>query len=150
MSLSLDASSTRGGGRQSQVPVANGVHGDGVAAPKSGDKVTVICGMNFGNEAMPPYIQFPTRATNQEPYRLKCQLLASLRQVKVKFGYPGKRYFDTGFGMNAKGGMTKEAFRFVYHVFLNQLVLLYYSNILQLSSSFTFLNATGDLYLSSS
>ena len=111
MSLSLDASSTRGGGRQSQVPVAVGVLGDGEAAPKSSDKVTVIYGMNYGNEAMPPYIQFPTKAKDVARYKLQLKLLTSLRQVKGKFGYPEERYFDTYLGMNPKGGMDKEAFK---------------------------------------
>ena len=111
MSLSLDASSTRGGGRQSQVPVALGIHGDGEAAPKSADKVTVIYGMNYGNEPMPPYIQFPTRAKDVTRYKLQTMLLMSLRQVEGKFGFPEPRYFDTGIGINEKGGMNKEAFR---------------------------------------
>ena len=110
MSLSLDASSTCGGGRPSHVPGTVGVQGDGIAAPKCNDKVTVIFGMNFGNEAMPPYIQFPTTAKAVERYKLHTKLLASLRQVKGKLGYPQERYFDTGFGMNTKGGMNKESF----------------------------------------
>ena len=111
MALSLDASSTRGGGRQSQVPIAIGVNGDGELAPKSSDKVTVIYGMNFANEPLPPYIQFPTAAKTTEHYKLQSTMLTSLRQVKGKFGYPAERYFDTGFGMNPKGGMNTEAFR---------------------------------------
>ena len=111
MALSLDASSTRGGGRQSQVPIAIGVNGDGESAPKSSDKVTVIYGMNFANEPLPPYIQFPTAAKTTERYKLQSTMLASLRQVKGKFGYPAERYFDTGFGMNPKGRMNTESFR---------------------------------------
>ena len=110
MSLSLDASSTRGGGRPSQVPVAMGILGEGEAAPKSSNKVTVIYGMNYGNEPLPPYIQFATKAKDVQRYKLQSKLLASLRQVKGKYGYPSERYFDTFFGMNPKGGMNKDAF----------------------------------------
>jgi hypothetical protein len=110
MSLSLDSSSTRAGGRPASVPTAIGVHGDGDPAAKSGDKCTIIFGMNFASEAMPPFIQFPTKAKETSRYKLHSSLLASLRQVKGRFGYAGDRYFDTGIGMNPKGGMDKKSF----------------------------------------
>ena len=110
MSLSLDCSSTRGAGRPASVPMAIGVHGDGDPSPKSSDKCTVIFGMNFASEAMPPHIQFPTKATDSSRFKLHAAPLVSLRQVQGRFGYPQSRWFDTGFGMNKKGGMNKSAF----------------------------------------
>ena len=110
MSLSLDASSTRGAGRPASVPMAIGVHGEGDPAPKSSDKCTVIFGMNFDNEPMPPYIQFPTKAKDPRRYKLHASLMESLKQVQGRFGFPVSRWFDTGFGMNPKGGMDKEGF----------------------------------------
>ena len=110
MSLSLDASTTRAGGRPGSVPMAIGIHGDGDPSRKSSDKCTVIFGMNFASEPMPPYIQFPTRAKDSSRYKIQVALLESLRQVKGKFGYSADRWFDTGIGMNAKGGMDKASF----------------------------------------
>jgi hypothetical protein len=110
MSISLDASSTQGGGRPSQVPEANGVQGSGEAAPKSSNKVTGIFGMNFADEVLPAYLQFPTKAKTEDRYRLKAQILSGFRQVKGRFGYPEGRYhwFDVGFGMNPKGKPTQQ------------------------------------------
>ena len=110
MSLSLDSSSTRGAGRPAAVPMAIGVHGDGDPAPKSSDKCTAIFGMNFDSEAMPPCVQFPTRAKDLKRCKLHCGLLESLRQVQGRFGYSASRWHDTGFGMNPKGGMGKASF----------------------------------------
>jgi hypothetical protein len=106
MSISLDASTTRGGGRPSQVPDAVGVQGSGQAAPKSDAKVTGIFGMNFADEALPPYFQFPTKATSQSRYKLKAQLLLGFRQIEGRFGFSQSRYFDCGFGVNPKGKKT--------------------------------------------
>ena len=75
----------------------------GASAPKGGKKVTVIHGINFAGEALPPYIQFPTDATNVDNYKLKKQLLPTLPQVKARYGYSKVRSFDVGFGMNPKG-----------------------------------------------
>lgn len=82
MSLSLDSSSTRGGGRPAAVPMAIGIHGDGDPAPKSSDKCTVIFGMNFASEAMPPYIQFSTKATHTSRCKLHAAPLDSLQQIQ--------------------------------------------------------------------
>lgn len=111
MSLDLDISSTQAGGRPSNVPAANGVAGEGEAAQKSSEKVTCIFGMTFAGDPLPPYFQFPTKATDPDRYKLQCKLLASFPQIKGKFGYPVERYFDVDFGMNPKGGMTKETLR---------------------------------------
>jgi hypothetical protein len=102
MALFLDAS-LRGGGRPSHVPTSATVPESGASAPKGGKKVTVIHGINFAGEALPPYIQFPTDATNVGNYKLKKQLLPALPQVKARYGYSKVRSFDVGFGMNPKG-----------------------------------------------
>lgn len=109
MGLFLDAS-LRGDGRPSHVPTSKAVPESGSAAPKGGKKVTVIHGINFAGEALPPYIQFPTDATKAENYKLKAQILASLPQVWARYGYSKRRAFDVGFGMNPKGGMAKDSF----------------------------------------
>jgi hypothetical protein len=112
LSFSLDASTTRGGGRPSQVPDTIGVQGSGEAAPKSDAKVTVVFGMNFNDEAMPPYLMFPTKATKETRYKLKAELLTGLRQVKAQFGYDSECHFDVEFGMNPKGTLlSSSAFR---------------------------------------
>jgi hypothetical protein len=107
LSFSLDASTTQGGGRPSQVPDNVGVQGSDEAAPKSDAKVTVIFGMNFADEAMPPYLMFPTKAKTEDRYKLKARMLTGLCQVKAQFGYNTYRYFDVGFGMNAKGTLFR-------------------------------------------
>jgi hypothetical protein len=119
MSFSLDASTTQGGGRPSQVPNTLGVHGSGEAAPKSDAKITAIFGMNFADEAMPPYLVFPTKAKTEDRYKLKAQMLTGLRQVNAQFGYNQPRYFDVGFGMNPKGASIP----LKSHFLLNQPVL---------------------------
>lgn len=109
MALFLDGS-TKGGGRPSQVPSANGVHTEGQSSQKSSDKITCVFGMNFAYEALPPYLWFPTKAKDVKRYKLQSKLIPSFRQVKGLFGYPVERYFDTGFAVNRKGGMNKAAF----------------------------------------
>lgn len=109
MSLSTDPSD-RPSGRPSQLQSAMHIVDSGESGAKGGHKVTVVHGMNTADEALPPYIMFPTKSQDAANYKLKFQLLASFRQVPGKFGYSVLRYHDTGFGMNPKGGMNAAAF----------------------------------------
>jgi hypothetical protein len=66
--------------------------------------------MNFADEVLPAYLQFPTKAKTEDRYRLKAQILSGFRQVKGRSGYPEGCYhwFDVGFGMNPKGKPTQQ------------------------------------------
>jgi hypothetical protein len=109
MGLSLDIANTRSGRRPSHVPAAISVPDSGQSAPKGGDKCTVIHGINMADEVLPPYVQFPSRA-KEENYKLKAKTLTSFNQIKGQYGFGVQRFCDVGFGMNQKGGMTAKVF----------------------------------------
>jgi hypothetical protein len=85
MALNLDTS-IQGGGRPSHVPTTSAVPDSGESAPKGGKKVTVIHGINFAGEALPPYIQFPTDAKKVENYKMRPEALQNFPQICGCFG----------------------------------------------------------------
>lgn len=107
MNIALDGTDASIGGRESRIPTAKGHADSGKAVEKSGASMTIMFGLNFANEALPPLFIFPSKAKDSN-YKLKVDFAATVPQLKARYGYSATRYHNIPFAMNAKGGMNKE------------------------------------------
>ncbi|CAB9513798.1 unknown protein [Seminavis robusta] len=110
MNVALDGADSSIGGRESKVPTATGIGlaDAGTAAEKSGAKMTIMFGLNFAGEALPPLLLFPSHAKNPANYKLKADFAKCLPQVEAIYGFDKPRAHNIPFAMNPKGSMTKE------------------------------------------
>ncbi|CAB9531097.1 unknown protein [Seminavis robusta] len=110
MNLALEGTDATIGGRESLIPSVTraGIKDGGQAAEKNGASMTIMFGVNFAGEVLPPLFIFPTGATDKKNYKLKADFAATLPQLKATYGFNTERYHNVPFAVNPKGGMTKE------------------------------------------
>ena len=108
MSLSLDYSKNGAGGRPGATFSCTGVRSSGEPEQKSSYKVTVLAGMTFDDEPIPPLIIIPSSA--QEPM-IKQELLKRFHQVEGQFGHSSKKRFDPMIAASPKGSITIDILR---------------------------------------
>ncbi|CAB9516025.1 hypothetical protein SEMRO_756_G197690.1 [Seminavis robusta] len=112
MNIALDANDSAIGGRASRVPTATrlGLNDAGSATEKSAAKMTVMFGINFAGEALPPLLVFPTQAKNPSNYKLKVEFAKCLPQLKARYGFDEPRTHNVPFAMNPKGDIASIIF----------------------------------------
>lgn len=111
MAIALDGSDDSIGGREPRIPTARGMEGDGSQAhEKSGTSMTVMFGINFAGEALPPLLIFPTRGKDPKNYKMRVEFALNLPQLKAQYGFSSVRWFNVPFAMNPKGGMNNKMF----------------------------------------
>jgi hypothetical protein len=71
---------------------------------------TLITGSTAAGEAVPPQIQFQTKAKSDNTERISIDVIEHCPKVKGKFGCPKERLWPVTFGMNENGGMNEEEF----------------------------------------
>lgn len=109
VNLCLDGTDESIGGRQSRIPTArHDVADSGQAAEKSGAKMTIVFGINFAGEALPPLLTFPSKAKDPANHRTKADLAQHPPQLFAQCGFDQPKCHNVPFAMNAKGGMNKE------------------------------------------
>ena len=118
MSLSLDYSKNGAGGRPSATFTCTGVRSSGEPDQKSSYKVTILAGMTFGDEPLPPLIIIPSGA--QEPL-IRKELLKRFHQVHAQYGHSTKKWFDPMIATSEKGSITVDILR----DYLNQIRIWY-------------------------
>ncbi|CAB9505420.1 hypothetical protein SEMRO_230_G093370.1 [Seminavis robusta] len=84
MNIALDGTDDSIGGRQSRIPTSKGMGNAGKAAEKSGASMTLMFGMNFANEALPPLFIFPTKSKDPTNYKHRVDFAASLPQIEAR------------------------------------------------------------------
>jgi hypothetical protein len=109
-SLSSDGSDQGRGGRPAVTHSNPALPEAGKPTAKSGKVITVMQGTTLGGEALPPYIM--DKSSAKVP-KASLSFIASMPQIKGRFGFQEDRYFDVPFTMNEKGGMNSEAHRYV-------------------------------------
>ncbi|CAB9523296.1 unknown protein [Seminavis robusta] len=124
MNIALDGTDDSIGGRQSRIPTSKGMGNAGKAAEKSGASMTLMFGMSFANEALPPLFIFPTKSKDPSNYKHRVDFAASLPQLEAQYGFNRLRRHNVPFAMNPKGGMTKE----MLEAFFRKCVLPLYPN----------------------
>ena len=82
----------------------------GKATSKSSLLTTMIVGSTVAGEALPPHIQFLTKAKNLEAMRLNFDVVEHVPQVLGWFGCEEERAWPVTFGQNEKGWMDDEEF----------------------------------------
>ncbi|CAB9500511.1 hypothetical protein SEMRO_85_G045320.1 [Seminavis robusta] len=85
MNIALDGADSTIGGRASRIPTATtiGLADSGTANEKSGTKMTIMFGINFAGEVLPPLLLFPTKAQNPSNYKLKVDMAKCLPQLEA-------------------------------------------------------------------
>ncbi len=77
---------------------------------KSSLSTTLICGINAAGEALPPHIQFATKAQSKETMRLDVDSITHIPDVRGQWGLNQEEAKNVIFGMNEKGGMDEKEF----------------------------------------
>ena len=108
MSLSLDYSKNGAGGRPGATFSCTGVRSSGEPDQKSSYKVTVLAGMTFEDEPLPPLIIIPSGA--QEPI-IRKELLGRFHQVEGQYGHSSKKWFSPMIAASPKGSITIDILR---------------------------------------
>ena len=80
----------------------------GDPAQKPSLKVTILYGITYAGEALPPLIILPTCA---ETPIVREKLLCRFDQVMAQYGNPRKKVFDCMIAFSNKGSITKEIFQ---------------------------------------
>ena len=94
----------------------------GKATSKSSLSTTMIAGSTAAGEALPPHIQFATKAKSPEAMRLDFDVVEHVPQVLGRFGCEEERAWPVTFGQNEKGGMDDVEFE---KYLMNSIVPLY-------------------------
>ena len=107
MPFSLDGSTNGVGGQKPGTNTNLGVTQPGMPTNKSSNRVTIIFGINFASEALPPLIITQSKA--KDP-RIKAKMILDCHQVEGKYGFNNVRKHDTMLAASAKGGMNSQIF----------------------------------------
>ena len=94
----------------------------GNATSKSSLSMIMIAGSTAAGEALPPHIQFSTKAQSPEAMRLDYDVIEHAPQVLGRFGCEEERAWPVTFGQNEKGGMDDVEFE---KYLMNAIVPLY-------------------------
>ena len=94
-------------GRPGTVMNSGDVQNCGEASQKSSLKFTILAGMTFGDEALPPLFILPSLANFA---KIRGRLLVKLNKVKGVYGYGknNRRTFSAMVACSKKGSMMKE------------------------------------------
>jgi hypothetical protein len=120
--LSLDGSTTNRGGRPEMVLYNPQFPQVGKATTKTAFTTTMITGSNAAGEALPPHLQFPTKAKSKDMMRLDYDMVEFTGLVRGQFGCKEECCWPVTFGQNEKGGMDEEEFA---AYIINSIVPLY-------------------------
>jgi hypothetical protein len=118
MRWSFDYSKNGQGGRPPTIFVANKLQNVGEGAQKSSYSCSIMFGVTYNNEALPPLIILPSTA---EYPRIREELVKRLHQIEGRFGHDKKKYFDCMIATSPKGSMTGS----IMNSFVQKLALLY-------------------------
>ena len=108
--LLLSGSDTNRGGRPDAIIYDPRFPVVGLTTSKSSLSSTLITGSTAAGEALPPHIQFQTKAKSNDTERISIDVIEHCPKVKGKFGCPEQRLWPVTFGMNENGGMNEEEF----------------------------------------
>jgi hypothetical protein len=87
-------------------------------AQKSSYSCSIMFGVTYANEALPPLIILPSTA---EYPRVREELVKRLHQIEGRFGHDKRKYFDCMIATSPKGSMTSS----IMNSFVQKLSLLY-------------------------
>jgi hypothetical protein len=105
--FTLNGSDESAGGRPSHPFSADAIPESGQPTQKSSSKCTVMQAINFADEALPPFIIYPTKAAGPQ-IKLHAKSIQGFRQVRGRYGLQDYFYFDPLIAMSKNGSMTKE------------------------------------------
>ena len=108
--FSLNGTDEKAGGRPAKFPLANNIGDAGEPALKSSEKCTVMQAVTFADEALPPFVIFPTAAKKDENKKISAKRIATFHQVEGQYGNERRGYYDCSIALSQSGGMTKELF----------------------------------------
>ena len=94
-------------GRPGTVLNCEGVQNCGEATDKSNYRFTIVPGLTYADEVLPPLIILPSSAEFPE---IKIELLKILHQTRGKFGNTIYKLHDCMVAASPRGGMTSELF----------------------------------------
>lgn len=125
MGFSYDGCKNGKGGRKAAVSNNKNLPQPGQPSNKSSKKNTVIAGMNFAAEALPPGLVLQTAAVNP---MIRIQFLKYMKHVRGQFGYPpvdddnDLKTFPVFISWSKDASVTSEIF---YHYIVDHLMALY-------------------------
>ncbi len=108
--LSLNGSTQNKGGRPEAIISDPRFPMVGRMTSKSSLSTMLICGSNTAGKALPPHIQFATKAQSKETMRLDIDSFDHIPDVRGRWGFLQEENKNVTFGMNKKGGMDKKEF----------------------------------------
>jgi hypothetical protein len=109
--LSLDGSNSNHGGRPEMVLYDPRFPLVGKPTSKSALTTTMITGSTAAGEALPPHLQFQTKAKKNDTMRLQYDVAEHMPIIWGKFGEEKICSWPVTFGQNEKGGMDDEEFK---------------------------------------
>ena len=117
MSWGVDAQANGLGGRPGTTYITGLLKNSGYAAQKSAVKVSLFCGMTFGDEALPPLIIIPATGITR---RIEMELIRRMHQVEGQYGHVSRKRFNAMIAASAKGSMNSTILN-SYMQFITQL-----------------------------
>jgi hypothetical protein len=117
--ITLDQTDVQRGGRPSFIFYKKDKPRPGSSTTLS---LTLIVGGTAAGEIIPPHFQLTTDGQNEELQVWNTSLIRYMHHIFGRFGYDGGKYHPFTFGMNDKGGMTKDEFE---EYLKNSVVTLY-------------------------
>ena len=106
-SFTLNGSDEVAGGRPSPHFTFDSVPEAGQPTQKSNQKCTVLQTINFADEALPPFIIFPTSSKKEEA-KINAKTLKHFKQVKGRYGLKEYNCYDSYVALSKNGSMTNQ------------------------------------------
>ncbi len=120
--ITLDQTDVQRGGRPSFIFYSKNKPRPGSSTNKSSLSLTLIVGGTAAGEMIPPHFQLTTDGQNEELQVWNTSLVKYMHHIFGRFGYDDGKYHPCTFGMNDKGGMTKDEFE---EYIKNSIITLY-------------------------
>jgi hypothetical protein len=120
--FALNGQDEKSGGRPPMVPSAEDLkHNPGQSSNKTSEKCSILQAINFGNEALPPFIIFPTKA-KQENVQINPHTLRSFHQIKGQYGLDKAIWWDSCIAKTYSGGMQG----YIWNKWITEYLMYYY------------------------
>ena len=103
MAWGLDADANGLGGRPGATFITDLLKNSGQASQHSATRVTLFCGMTFGDEALPPLLILPAGG---ESKRVQTELVQRMHQIEGQYGHEHRKRFSPMIAASPKGSMN--------------------------------------------
>jgi hypothetical protein len=110
-SFTLNGNDEIAGGRPARLYSTDALPEAGQTAQKTSSKCTVMQAINFADEALPPFVIYPTKSTKNETVKLSVKTIAGFKQVRGKYGCNGYYHHDPIVAVSPHGSMNKKLWK---------------------------------------